>query len=156
VTRMDVEAAREDFQNRTLSHLGYDFARLIYLSSLRDVSSGEYHHCGLAQTFSESVASAAMTACHKDFFYQLVQTPLESLVLQLERFMVTGARDITATLETWEALEFYNVTVPAGCNSIAVDLYRSNIKIAMALLKARQLAPGPKYQHASQHPSLGQ
>ena len=155
VTQMDVEAATQDLQNRTLYQLGYDFARLIYLSSLRDFSSGEYHHDGLAQTFSESAASAAMRVCHERLFYQLVVTPLESLVVQLERFIIAGARDIKSMLETWEILEFYNVTIPSHSNPIAADLYRSNIKIATKLLKARQLAQGPNHQLASQPPSLG-
>ena len=152
---MDVEAARKDFQDRTWSHFKYDFARLVYVSSLRDYSSGEYHHHGLAQTFSESAANAAITGCHEELFYQILLSPLESLVGQLERFFRASGRDFDATLDAWESLEPENVTMPARCDPIAADLFRSNIKTAKALLKFRQLAPKPPHHPlASPRPLL--
>ena len=37
VTQLDIEAAKEDLKLRTLEPIGYDFGRLIYMSSLRDL-----------------------------------------------------------------------------------------------------------------------
>jgi len=51
LVRMDVEAAKEDLRIRTLGPIGYDFGRLLYLASVRDYSTGEYHHHGLARSF---------------------------------------------------------------------------------------------------------
>src|SRR6266404_4882280 len=45
--RMDVEAAREDLNNRTLARIGLEFGRLIYLASTRDYNTGRYYHDGL-------------------------------------------------------------------------------------------------------------
>jgi len=87
LTRLDLETAKEDLQTRTLAPIGYDFGRLIYLSSLRNFGTGEYNHHGLAHSFSESVASAALAACHQEVFYRLALSPLESLVAQVERFI---------------------------------------------------------------------
>jgi hypothetical protein len=154
--RMDVQAAKEDLETRTLSGLGYDFARLIYLSSLRDSSSGEYFHHGLADSFSESAASAAMAACHLELFYRLAQGPLQSLVIQLDRFIRATRKDYQKTLAAWETLEAYKTTVPSVCDQITLDLFRSNVKIGMALLKSGRLFPGEKSQSASQHPLLAQ
>ena len=134
--RMDVEAAKQDLKNRSLARFGYDFARLIYLSSLRDFSTGEYYHQGLAQSFSESAASAAIAACHEELFYRVARSPLESLVAELDRFIRSTLRDYQKTLNTWETLEAYNATVPSVCDEFTAGLFRSNIRVGTALLKS--------------------
>src|SRR5882672_6510210 len=91
VKRMDLKAAKEDLNTRTLGPIGYDFGRLVYLSSLRDFSSGEYHHHGLARSFSSSVASIALSECHRDVFYKLTLSPLDIFVSEVERFIQSSA-----------------------------------------------------------------
>src|SRR5258708_25877112 len=99
--RMDIEAAKEDLKTRTLAQMGNDFARLLYLSSLRDFSTGEYHHHGLATSFSESAASGALTASHQELFYSLVLSTLKSFVVQIDRFIRSTHKDYRIVLRAW-------------------------------------------------------
>lgn len=154
--RMDIEAAKEDLRTRTLAQIGNDFARLLYLSSLRDFSTGEYHHHGLAAAFSESAASGALTACHQELFYSLVLSPLQSFVVQIDGFIKSTHKDYENVLSASEKLQAYNTAVPSDCDEMAVDLFRSNIKIAMAFLKSSRPSQKEKSQSASPHPLLGQ
>ncbi len=154
--RMDIEAAKEDLKIRTLAQMGNDFARLLYLSSLRDFSTGEYHHHGLAASFSESAAIEALTACHQELFYSLVSSPLELLVVQIDRFIRSSHRDYQSVLSAWDNLQAYNTAVPTVCDRLAADLFRSNIKTAMALLKSSQRFQEGKSQSSSPRPLLGQ
>src|SRR5258708_24943645 len=97
VTQLDDEAAKEDLRLRTLETIGYDFGRLIYLSSLRDFNTGEYYHQGLAHSFSEQAASAALAACHQEIFYRLTSSPLESVLAQVERFIRSSPTHLAKT-----------------------------------------------------------
>ncbi len=76
----DVEAARRDLADRTLATIRGDLARLIYLASMRDYNTGEYHHEGLAYMFTESVAGKAIAACHRDVFRRLILCSVFMLV----------------------------------------------------------------------------
>jgi hypothetical protein len=147
--RMDVEAAKEDLKNRTLLKLGYDFARLMYLSSLRDFSTGEYYHHGLSQSFSESAAAAAITACHEEVFYGLTLSPFDRFVAELERLIRSTRKDYKRTLEAWETLGAYNVAVPSDCDPTVARLYKSNVKIAMMFLKLPRADREERFQSSS-------
>jgi len=153
--RVDTEAAKTDLKNRSLAHLGYDFARLLYLSSMRDFSTGEYHHHGLATSFSETAASEALIACHQELFYALALSPLESFVAQIDRFIRSTHKDYDHTLDTWEKLQVYNTTLPSVSDDMTAALFRSNIKIALALLKSSRALQEAKSQSALPRPLLG-
>ncbi len=156
VTQSDIEAAKEDLRLRTLEPIGYDFGRLIYMSSLRDFNSGEYYHLGLAHSFSEQAASAALATCHQEIFYRLVSSPLESLVAQVERFMRSSPHDWEKTVNAWETLEAYRVMVPSVSNRLVAELFRSNVKVAMEVLKGPGGSQAEKLPAALPPPSLGQ
>ena len=94
-----VQAAYDDFLQRSLSKLSCDLARLIYLASTRDYNTGTYHHDGLASRFSPEVAAKALEIAHRQIFFQLSAYSLEELVEQLRIYFDSsrdGAAEISA------------------------------------------------------------
>src|SRR5258708_27299734 len=140
LTWMDVEAAKEDIRNHTLWAIRNEFGRLIYLASTRDYNTGKYYHDGLAFQFSEPTAEKALAACHDEVFEQLLESPLEDFVGELERYMRSAYPDPSHTADVWEKLQAYRATIPLRCGPLAAGSFLSQVKVSFAILKAHQPA----------------
>src|SRR5205085_5278889 len=134
LTRMDVEAAREDLKNRTLSHIGSRFGRLLCLASTRDYSTGTYCHDGLAFRFSEEVAARALAEAHRDEFMGQALRPLEDFVGELELYIHSVPAKREEIIRVWQKLEPYRVAIPIDSDRITAALFLANVKIALAIV----------------------
>jgi hypothetical protein len=135
---MSVEAAMQDLESRTLAEMSGSIAQLIYIASTRDYNTGQYNHDGLTFCFTEEVARTALAAHHRKIFRELVFAPLEDIVQQLDRYMGTSGVLRADFLELWKKIQPYRVTVPADSDPIAMELFASNVKVALAILQTRQ------------------
>jgi hypothetical protein len=136
--KIDIEPAITDLRSRTLSRLPGDFSRLVYLASSRDLSSGHYSHDGLAFHFGENVASKAMAACHAEIFHRLVYCSLEELIEELRNYISSTSVRQKDFLQSWTRLGSYRVTIPSECDETAVEIFLSNVKLALAILQTGQ------------------
>lgn len=132
---VEIEPAVRDLQNRTLARLPGDFSRLVYLASSRDLGTGHYSHDGLAFHFSESVASEAMAACHREVFDRLVFCSLEELIEELRNYISSTAAKPEEVLRSWTHLGSYRVTIPSECDETAAEIFLSNVRIGLAFLQ---------------------
>lgn len=142
----ETEAARYDLEARTLSRIRTDFARLVFLASTRDYTTGRYYHDGLSRQFSENAATGALAACHAEVFSNLALSPLEVLVEELEDYVRSTHADPGDLICAWQKLEPYRVTIPLECDPLVGQLFTSNVKIALAILQSRHRSqlPGPQ------------
>lgn len=133
-----VQAAYEDFLQRSLSKLPCDLARLIYLASTRDYNTGSYHHDGLASRFSAETAAKALEIAHRQIFLQLSAYPLEELVEQLRIYFESSKDEATEILRMWQKLEPYRIAIPVEVNPAVARLFLSNVRLALAIWRSRQ------------------
>ncbi len=133
-----VQAAYDDFLQRSLSKLPCDLARLIYLASTRDYNTGSYHHDGLASRFSPEVAAKALEIAHRQVFLQLSAYSLEQLVEQLKTYFETSHDGTGEILRMWQKLEPYRIAIPVEENPAVARLFLSNVRLALAIWRSRQ------------------
>ena len=138
--------AYDDLQHRTLSGIPCDLARLIYLASTRDYNSGVYHHEGLFARYGPESTRVALRAAHEDIFYRLIALSLEELVNELGIYVRISREAPTGFIHAWQELEPYRVAVPMEVDSTMVQLFQSNIRLALEVLRFRQ-------EHSQAYPS---
>src|SRR5260370_326962 len=68
----------QDFTATTLAGIPGLYARLVYIASLLDLSSGRYEHAGLAALYPEAAIQQALQLCHEHILERILETPLSS------------------------------------------------------------------------------
>jgi hypothetical protein len=133
-----VEDAYQDFLRRSLSRISGDLARLIYLASTRDYNTGKYHHDGLAAQFQTDIACQALELAHREIFHRIAARSLEELVAEVEVYINASRQSREEVLEVWQKLEPYRVALPVNVNAAVAQLFVSNVRLALAILRRRQ------------------
>src|SRR5271166_4904991 len=128
----------QDLLDRSLSKIGCDLARLVYLASTRDYNSGNYHHEGLSARHGAEEARAALETAHHEVFCRLASCSLEELAGQLQSYVQKSPEAPGELVHAWQELEPYRIAMPMDANPAAVRLLLSNIKIALKVLQLRQ------------------
>ncbi len=150
-----VKKAYDDLQRRTLSRIPCDFSRLIYLASTRDYNSGIYHHEGLADRYGAEQARDALQTAHRQIFCSLVSLSLEGLLTELESYIRTSHEAMDGFIHAWGELEPYRVAVPMAVDSTMVQLFLSNIRLALEILRHRLERNQASQPASSLQPLLG-
>ncbi len=141
-----VEEAYDDLSRRSLSRISGDLARLIYLASTRDYNTGQYRHDGLAARFRAEIACKALEMAHRQTFYRIAASSLEELVREVEVYVSSSLQSREDVLRVWQKLEPYRVALPVDVNVALAQLFVSNVKLALAILRGR---PKPRAMGAS-------
>lgn len=126
----------EDFTSNTLAAISGDFARLVYLSILRDLSDGTYHHDGLTAIYPAEAVQQALERCHEELFTRILETPLDQQETDLRGCLQKMSSSLGETAQRWEELEFYRVLLPTGVPGYLKDLFCSNVRALLEWISA--------------------
>lgn len=124
----------EEFTSRWLADVSCDFGRLVRMSTLRDISSGRYHHALLGQIYSDAAVHQALLYCHEELFERVLEAPLQQQEWDLRLFFA-GLDVVPAEAAgRWLEVEYFRQLVPLGSPAYLRDLFLSNMRVILALV----------------------
>jgi len=126
----------QDFSVSTLAAIPSLFGRLIYLSSLRDLSSGRYEHAGLVALHPEEAVQQALAKCHEEIFERILETPLSEQEVDLRACLDTMPEGLGLTVSHWQRMEAYRVLLPEQSPGYLKELFCSNLRALLEILRS--------------------
>jgi len=126
-----------DFTSTTLAAIPNLFGRLIYIASLRDLSSGNYEHAGLAALYSTQAIQESLECCHHEIFQKILETPLSIQAEDLRECLQGMSGSFPATVSHWRRLEAYRILPPATAPDYLRELFFSNLRALLEILEAK-------------------
>lgn len=125
----------EDFTERTLAAIPGEFARLLYVASLRDLASGRYCHEGLTAVYPEEAVQQALEHCHQELFIRILEMSLAQQEWDLRACLGSLEGNFWEVVARWRELEFYRCLVPLGIPDYLQELFRSNVRALLGLME---------------------
>jgi hypothetical protein len=124
----------QDFTLTTLSRIPGLFARLAYMASLRDLSSGRYEHAGLSVLYPDGAIQQALQLCHEQIFEHILETPLANQQEDLRACLSGMEGGLSGTVSHWRRIEVYRVLQPEAPADYLKELFCSNLRALLEVL----------------------
>src|SRR5713101_665444 len=124
----------QDFTQTTLAGIPGLFARLAYIASLRDLSSGRYEHAGLSALYPDEAMQQALQLCHEQIFERILESPLSSQQEDLRACLAGMEGGSSDAASHWRRIEAYRVLVPEAAPDYLKELFCSNLRALLEIL----------------------
>src|SRR5262249_16455155 len=127
-----------DFTATTLAAIPNVFGRLIYIASLRDLSSGRYEHAGLTVVYPPDAVQEALSYCHLEIFSRVLEMPLSVQEQDLCECLAGMAGGGAETIAHWRQLESYRILPPENAPDYLRELFFSNLRALLEILESHR------------------
>ncbi len=115
-------------------HLATAFAKLAFLTAVRDSYTGKYLHEGWSSMGSSEEIHELLRSTHDEVFEDVSGLPIAQLCAELERYFHSLATPLQPTARLWNELESYREMVPEGICPEGRELFVSQMRAALAIL----------------------
>lgn len=115
-------------------HLPSVFARLAFLTALRDPYTGKYMHEGWASIESSEEIHDMLRSTHCELFDVVSGRSIPQLCAELEKYFESLSAQPHQTYKLWKQLEPYREMVPEGTCDEAKEFFVSQMRAAVAVL----------------------
>lgn len=134
----------QDFTQTTLAKIPGLFARLTYLASLRNISSGRYEHTDMAALYPDEAIQQALQLCHEQIFERILESPLSSQEQDLRNCLEAMRRGLGEAVTSRQDLEVYRSLVPADAPDYLKELFYSNVHALLTILQGERSTGVPR------------
>jgi hypothetical protein len=131
----------QDFTVTTLSGVSNLFARLTYVASLRDLSTGRYEHAGLSVLYSDEGIQPALQLCHEQIFECILERPLAFQEVDLRTCLSGMEGGLRATVSHWRRMEVYRMLMPEHSPDYLKELFCSNLRVLLEIIQMERSVP---------------
>jgi len=128
-------SAASDLWKHTLSHIPTTFGRLVYLSSLRDATSGVYRHHGLSSVFGREESLKALRESHEQAFLEWIALTMPEKHAELGRYLVEIEEPVATVIDHWIGSKIYRTHVPASARTLERELFCRDLEALLELTK---------------------
>lgn len=126
-----------DFTSAILAAQPGTFARLVYIASLRDLSSNTYEHPGLTAVYPQDAVQQALEQCHEEIFERILETPLAIQEEELRAHLKAQPAGLRSAARHWRKLEVCRALLPAEAPDYLKELFCSNIRAILEILEKK-------------------
>jgi hypothetical protein len=126
----------DDFALHTLAPIPTCFGRLLYIVSLRDLTTGDYSHQGLEDTYPVGGVNESLKYCHDEIFRQILELPLTAQEADLRRCCAQLEGGAGQLASRWLELEYFRLLIPLGTPNYLRELFNSNFRAILELIIA--------------------
>jgi hypothetical protein len=123
-----------DLWRHTLARIPTLFGRVLYLSSLRNQTSGAYEHPSLAQMVGDEEAGETLRRSHARVFQDWLCLTLEQQKADLQEYLAETPNP-AIMLADWAASAAYQSWVPSTAQDVERRLFVGDLETLLALLK---------------------
>jgi hypothetical protein len=124
-----------DIAAHTLAAIPNLYGRLVYMASLRDLSTGLYEHAGLSALYPANAVQQALKHCHEELFQRILETPLAFQEKDLQNCLEGMNGSLPSTVAHWRQMEAYRVLIPEEAPDYLKELFCSNLRALLELLR---------------------
>ena len=125
----------EDLTERTLAPIASEYGKLLYLSSLRDLASGQYRHEGLEALYSTGSVQEALLQAHREVCSRIMEMPLARQEMDLLNSWKGFEAEPEDLVGNWKESEVYRTLLPAGLPDYMRTLFCSNIETLLSIFE---------------------
>lgn len=137
---------------RSLNSAGGHFARLVFIGSLRDAYTGHYLHEGWGQVASAEEVHSTLCGVHQEIFASVLGLPLLELAKELRLHFGSLGQVEPETAQLWLETEPFRDLIPQGCANSIRELFISQIRTALEVLRRAPGWPALSEPAALPHP----
>jgi len=108
------------------------FARLAYLSGLKNASTEIYEHGQLSATYGREPVHETLAKCHEELFEKVLELPLASQEEELRSYAATLPQGLPG--DPQKCRELLSAWIPSQAPDYLKELFRSNLNALCELL----------------------